>query len=398
MPSTAHKLQPGVDVVVGDMFESPAQTLVNTVNTVGVMGKGVALEFKRRFPEMFADYRRRCQRGEVWLGRPYLYERPTPPHVLNFPTKAHWRAVSRLKDIVQGLEHLEQHYQEWGITSLAVPPLGCGQGGLDWSVVGPTLFQHLSRLRIPVQLFAPHGTPHGELEPRYLQRSLASVSSSDITGVDAPLRLEPGWIALVAVLEHLQRDPHHWPVGKTTFQKLAYFATAAGVSTGLEFERGSYGPFSKDVAKVMTRLVNNDLLTQEKLGRMVAHRVGPTYAAASRTHGSELARWDPAIGRVADLLARLRTTRSAEVAASVHFAAATIRASTGGPPDERSVLEAVLAWKDAMRPPLEADEILLAMRSLAMLRWLELLPSQDLPSDELALVGIEDDDCELALF
>lgn len=395
MPHTAHALRPGVDVVVGDMFESPAQTLVNTVNTVGVMGKGVALEFKRRFPDMFEDYRRRCERGEVWLGRPYLHRRPTPPHILNFPTKAHWRAVSRLKDIVRGLEHLEQHYETWGITSLAVPPLGCGQGGLDWSIVGPTLFQHLSRLAIPVQLFAPHGTPHSELEPRYLQRSLASASSSDITGVDSKPHLQPGWVSLVAVLDHLQRDPHHWPVGKTTFQKLAYFATAAGVPTGLEFERGSYGPYAKDLAKVMSRLVNNDLLAQEKLGRMVSHRVGPTYADALRAYGAELAQWDAALGRVADLLARLRTTRSAEVAASVHFAAAGLRATAGAPPDERRVLDEVLAWKHAMRPSLQADEVLLAMRSLAMLGWLELRPS-DLRSDEVALVGI--DDHELALF
>lgn len=396
MPLSRHELQPGVDVVVGDMFESSAQTLVNTVNTVGVMGKGVALEFKRRFPDMFEDYHRRCERGEVWLGKPYLYKRPTLPHILNFPTKAHWRAVSRLQDIVRGLEYLEQHYVDWGITSLAVPPLGCGQGGLDWSIVGPTLFQHLSRLKIPVQLFAPYGTPHGELDARYLQRSLESASSSDITGVSAPLRLEPGWIALIAVLDHLERDPHHWPVGKTTFQKLAYFATAAGVPTGLRFERGAYGPFARDVAKIMSRLVNNNLLVQEKLGRMVAHRVGPTYRDARRAYGSELARWDAQIERVADLLARLRTTRAAEVAASVHFASATIREDTSSPPDERRVLEVVLTWKDTMRPSLQADEVLLAMRSLAMLRWLELLPSQDLRSDEAALVGIDDRD--LALF
>ncbi|MCQ7029687.1 hypothetical protein MRO55_24605, partial [Escherichia coli] len=79
--------------------------------------------------------------------------------------------------------------------------------------------------------------------------------------------------ALVAVLDRLQRDPHHWPVGKTSFQKLAYFATAAGVPTGLEFVRGSYGPYAKNLTPVMSKLVNNDLLSQEKLGRMLAHVV-----------------------------------------------------------------------------------------------------------------------------
>src|SRR5436190_16670969 len=104
----------------GDLLASKAQTLVNTVNCVGIMGKGIALAFKRQYPEMFKDYVRRCDRGEVRLGRPYVY-RADDHLILNFPTKQHWRAVSRLEDIVAGLEFLEAHYREWGITSLAVP-------------------------------------------------------------------------------------------------------------------------------------------------------------------------------------------------------------------------------------------------------------------------------------
>jgi O-acetyl-ADP-ribose deacetylase (regulator of RNase III) len=103
------------------------QTLVNTVNCVGVMGKGIAATFKKRYPAMFDDYVRRCEHGEVRLGEPYLWT-GTEPWVLNFPTKDHWRSVSRLEDIERGLEYLVEHYQQWGIQSLAVPPLGCGRG------------------------------------------------------------------------------------------------------------------------------------------------------------------------------------------------------------------------------------------------------------------------------
>src|ERR1700757_1325876 len=126
-------------VLIGDIFESKAQTLVNTVNTVGVMGKGIALGFRKRFPEMYEDYVRRCERREVRLGKPYLYRCLVPPNVINFPTKDHWRSVSRLNDIVRGLEYLGVHVTEWDVTSLAVPPLGCGEGMLEWRVVGPTL-------------------------------------------------------------------------------------------------------------------------------------------------------------------------------------------------------------------------------------------------------------------
>ncbi|MDO9349856.1 MAG: macro domain-containing protein, partial [Deltaproteobacteria bacterium] len=157
-----------VKVLLGDLFESKAQTWVNTINCVGVMGKGVALEFKNRFPDMYEDYVTRCKRGEVKLGRPYLFKRLVPPWILNFPTKDHWRSVANLKSIIEGLKYLLSHYEEWGIQSLAVPPLGCGQGQLEWRIVGPTLYRLLSKMDIPVELYAPYGTPHEELQPEFL--------------------------------------------------------------------------------------------------------------------------------------------------------------------------------------------------------------------------------------
>ncbi|MDI6889399.1 MAG: macro domain-containing protein, partial [Thermodesulfovibrionales bacterium] len=123
----------GYKVLVGDLFESECQTLVNTVNIVGIMGTGVALAFKKRFSDMFEDYVKRCNEGRVKLGEPYLYKRLVPPWILNFPTKKRWRSVSNLSDIIRGLKYLEQHYKEWGITSIALPPLGCGHGQLEWN-------------------------------------------------------------------------------------------------------------------------------------------------------------------------------------------------------------------------------------------------------------------------
>ena len=95
-----------ITVRVGNLFDSSAQTLVNTVNCVGVMGKGIALEFKKRFPEMYRDYEERCDAGKVKLGRPYLFTDLVGPWVLNFPTKDHWRSVSKLQDIVDALERV----------------------------------------------------------------------------------------------------------------------------------------------------------------------------------------------------------------------------------------------------------------------------------------------------
>ncbi|HEY5639477.1 MAG TPA: macro domain-containing protein, partial [Dehalococcoidia bacterium] len=229
-------------VLVGDLFKSQCQTWVNTVNCVGVMGRGVALEFRKRFPDMYRDYVERCGRGEVQLGKPYLFKSLIPPWILNFPTKDHWRGLSRLSDIVDGLHYLREHYEEWGIQSLAVPPLGSGQGQLDWAVVGPTLYRHLSQLAIPVELYAPYGTSEAEITAEFLtDRRSDKVSLRETTAV--PL----GLVATVEILNRIQQEPFRWPVGRIMIQKIAYFATSEGLPTGLSFTRGSFGPFSTDL-------------------------------------------------------------------------------------------------------------------------------------------------------
>jgi O-acetyl-ADP-ribose deacetylase (regulator of RNase III)/uncharacterized protein YwgA len=362
-----------VRVLIGDMFESRAQTWVNTVNCVGVMGKGIALGFKQRFPEMYRDYVERCERGEVKLGQPYLYRHLIPPWVLNFPTKDHWRSVSKLSDIVAGLRYLEAHYQQWEIESLAVPPLGSGEGQLEWRVVGPTLYRHLSRLDIPVELYAPFNTPELELEAEFLAQDSTYVPES---------RLRPAWIALVAILDRIERHPLHWAVGRITFQKIAYFATMKGIPTGLNYERGSYGPFASGLKLVLSRLVNNDLLREKKLGRMLQVRPGSTYSDAARSFEPELNQWHAEIDQIVDLFLRMPNTKQAEIAATVHFAATDLKRKMGRQPTETDVLDEVSAWKLRRRPPLDRQEVARTVRNLAALGWLDVLPSNDLPLSE----------------
>jgi len=132
------------------------RVLTNPVNCVGVMGAGLALQFKKNFPVMFVEYAERCRRGHVKLGEPYLYRaNDMLPWVLNFPTKRHWKDLSQKEDIIAGLKYLKQNYKGWGIESLAVPPLGCGLGGLMWKEIEPVLTKHLKRLDIPVELYVP---------------------------------------------------------------------------------------------------------------------------------------------------------------------------------------------------------------------------------------------------
>lgn len=365
-----------VTVKIGDLFQSKAQTWVNTVNCVGVMGKGVALEFKRRFPDMFEDYVERCRSGQIKLGRPYLYKRVVPPWILNFPTKDDWRSVARLEVIEEGLRYLQAHYRLWGIESLAVPPLGCGQWQLEWRVVGPTLYRHLKHLEIPVELYAPFETPHEELKPDFLDQPAASILTPGLHS--APYRIEPGWIAVVEILQRLEREPYYPPVGRTSFQKIAYFATESGIPVGLRFEQGSYGPHAADLKRRIAALVNNRLIVEEKRGRMLAVRVGPTYSDARKAYENEIRRWEPVIERIADLFMRMNT-RKAEVAASVHFAARLLEKRLRDGPDEAAVLRAVMEWKARHRPPFDPAEVAITTRNLNLLGWIRAKPSGDLP-------------------
>ncbi|MFQ6041614.1 MAG: macro domain-containing protein [Candidatus Poribacteria bacterium] len=134
------------------VFNVNAQTIVNTVNCIGVMGGGLALEFKLRFPEMYEDYVERCKRKEVKIGRPYLYRGYETPWIMNFPTKEHWKYPSKLQWVRQGLEYFVVNYERYGITSIAFPPLGCSKGKLDWRGVKSVMEEYLQDVSIDVYI------------------------------------------------------------------------------------------------------------------------------------------------------------------------------------------------------------------------------------------------------
>lgn len=148
----------------GNLLEASAQAYVNPVNTVGVMGKGLALAFKNRFPDAYDAYRTACKRGEVSIGRVFVYDRGEgtgrPQMILHVPTKRHWREPSQMAFVEQGLRALVDAVERRGISSIAVPALGCGLGGLSWSEVRPRMVQALQALpHVEVYLFLPHDEP-----------------------------------------------------------------------------------------------------------------------------------------------------------------------------------------------------------------------------------------------
>lgn len=365
-------------ILIGDIFSSEAQTLVNTVNCVGIMGKGIAAEFKKRYPEMFDDYVVRCQKGEIKPGVPYLFKMPSlfAPQVINFPTKSDWRAASRIEDIENGLKILVVKYKEWGVESIAVPPLGCGNGQLLWETVGPLIYKHFSKLDIPVKLYAPYGTPPAQLTEKFLAQeyNLRDARSGEVI----LHKLEPAWVALIEIVHRIEKQAYHMPVGRTIFQKIAYVATALGIPTGLAHVRGSYGPYCKELNDVKKRLSNGGLLQEEKNGSMFQVVPGLAYEKKRLKYQDTFQKWDQMIDKTVDLFLRLDTDK-AEIVATVIFVERTMNE---GVMSEDDILQEVMKWKQKRRPPLNKKEVAQAIRNLGVLKWFSLKPSADLPVED----------------
>ena len=363
---------------IGDMFASNMQTIVNTVNCVGVMGKGIAQIFKKEYPAMFEDYAKRCERGEVRLGEPYHYKDLAGVSIVNFPTKGHWRAATRLEDVESGLDYFVKNFRSWGITSVAFPPLGCGNGGLEWSMVGPLMYSKLKGIGIPVELYAPYGTSVSQLKEDFLD-----VDQQMEFGVKGRRRekLKPEWATLMEVLYELEQQPYANPVGRTIFQKICYIITKQGIETGFQFEKSSYGPFADEVKEAINVLANNNWVTEQQLGRMTTLRVGPEYANARIKLADDLKRYRKKIDRTVDLFSRIKNTDQAEEVATVIFAVQNLKQERKQEEvSEADLFHYILDWKKLWKTDEAKKESLgEAIRNLEMLGWVKLQYSESLP-------------------
>jgi O-acetyl-ADP-ribose deacetylase (regulator of RNase III) len=227
-----------IEEAKGNLIKAEAEVLVNTVNTVGVMGKGIALQFRQAFPQNFAEYQAACRRGEVRPGSMFVTHtgRTEPRLIVNFPTKRHWRGKSNLEDIETGLQDLVRVLRREGVRSVAVPPLGCGLGGLDWSEVRPKIVAAFAELpQVRVLLYAPEGSPAPEEMPVATERPAMTTFVATI----------------IALLERYRRLGY--TAGKLQIQKLVYLLSEAGEPLKVGFVKGKYGPYDPNLDKGLRR-------------------------------------------------------------------------------------------------------------------------------------------------
>jgi uncharacterized protein YwgA len=231
-----------------------------------------------------------------------------------------------------------------------------------------------------VTLYAPFNAPQAELQIEYLEEQLAEVGEADGPSAAPESRVPAAAVALVEVLARLEANPYQPPIGRIFFQKLAYFGTERGLPTGLVFERKSYGPFAADLKRLTNRLINNGLVDEESQGNnRIAVSVGPAYAKARNAYADELAAFEPTINALVDLFSRM-TSRRAELAATVHYAATQLwLANSKQPVAEMDVLARVREWKARRKPEFTEHEMAQTIRNLGLLGWMRVKPSPELP-------------------
>jgi O-acetyl-ADP-ribose deacetylase (regulator of RNase III) len=223
----------------GDILAADVEALVNSVNCVGIMGRGIALQFKNAFPDNFKAYAAACKRQEVQPGKMFVFETHTitnPKYIINFPTKRHWRGKSRIEDIDSGLKSLATEIKSRHIRSIAIPPLGSGLGGLNWLDVRARIKSKLQDLlNVDVLVYEPTGAPDAETIARTRR---------------VP-KMTPGRAALVELIHRYLGgllDPF---VTLLEVHKLMYFMQEAGQPLKLRYSKASYGPYAENLRHVL---------------------------------------------------------------------------------------------------------------------------------------------------
>ena len=315
----------------GDILAEDAEALVNTVNCVGVMGRGIALQFKKAFPENFRVYAEACKRGEVRPGRMFVSETAqltNPRYIINFPTKRHWRGKSRIEDIQAGLKDLATVIRERDIRSIAVPPLGSGLGGLEWSDVRPHIEQALRGFNdLDVVVFEPREAS----EPERTARSR-----------EVP-RMTTGRAALVGLMDRYLNALLDPSVTLLEVHKLMYFMQVAGQQLRLRYTKGPYGPYAVNLRHVLNQVEGHFISgyadggdRPDKLLELVPGAVEDAAEVLRRSPRTR-ERFD----RVADLVEGFESAFGLELLSTVHW---VLVHDTPNSPDDLIAL--TYAWNE----------------------------------------------------
>lgn len=337
----------------GNLIVADAEALVSTVNCEGFMGKGLALQFKKAFPENFTAYEQAARAGELQPGKMFVFATGSlmnPRFIINFPTKRVWREKSRIEYIESGLKSLVDEIRKLRITSVAVPPLGCGLGGLKWKNVKPLIERAFSELpEVRVLLFEPSGTPEAKAMPIRTKRP----------------KLTPARALLIRLMR--QYSDLAYRLTLLEIQKLAYFLQESGERLRLNYVAHLYGPYAHNLNKVLELLEGHFIQgygDSQKPDVEVELLPGATEAASDflANRSESLSR----LKRVASLIEGFETPYGMELLSSVHWVSVH---ETPEPSNCEEATKALHRWNERKRKMFPPDHVRVAWARLNDLGW-----------------------------
>lgn len=223
----------------GNILQEQTDAIINTVNCVGIMGRGIALQFKQMYPENFKAYKQACDKGEVEPGKMFIYNSGllfNPKYIINFPTKRHWKGKSRIQDIKSGLVALKDDIINYKIKSIAIPPLGCGLGGLNWDEIKPIIEQVLGDLQdVKIVIYEPANNIEQVKNKEVPKLTLSRAALIELINRYLQSMLDP----FITLLE---------------IHKLMYFLQESGQNLRLNYKKALYGPYAQNLRPVLNLL------------------------------------------------------------------------------------------------------------------------------------------------
>jgi len=338
----------------GNLLQADVEALVNTVNCDGFMGKGIALQFKQAWPENFDVYAKACRAEAVRPGRMFIWETGrmvNPRYIINFPTKRHWREKSRIEDIRDGLRALVEEVRRLGIKSIAVPPLGCGNGGLDWKDVRPLIESAFAEVPdVNVQMFSPLGAPAAKAMPVNTRKPDMTISR-----------------ALFVRAMH-QYEALSYRLTLLEIQKLMYFLQEAGEPLKLRFQAGLYGPYAANLNKVLERMEGHLIRgygDSQKPDTEIELLPNAVKEADTFLKNHPIPR--TRVNKVSDLIQGFETPYGMELLSSVHWVCThqKPRATT-----HEKAIALVHGWNERKQKMFRAEHIVIAFQRLRELAWI----------------------------
>ncbi|GMG95034.1 Appr-1-p processing protein [Cupriavidus sp. TKC] len=323
-----------IEYTSGNILHADAEALVNTVNCVGVMGRGIALQFKNAYPANFKLYAEACRHDEVQPGRMHVFstgQLANPRFIINFPTKRHWKGKSRIEDIEAGLKDLVRVIQDKGIQSIAIPPLGSGLGGLDWEEVRPMIAAAMAALPDVLTLvYEPKGAPE----------------SDKMSHTREVPQMTAGRAALVELISRYLAGLLDPAVSLLEVHKLMYFMQEAGQPLRLQFRQAHYGPYAENLRHVFKQIEGHLVSgyadggdAPDKQLELVPGAVDEANRFLS-DHPETRERFD----RVSDLVAGFESAFGMELLSTVHWVAKQRPEASLS-----EVADAVYGWNDRKR-------------------------------------------------